>query len=290
MTPKFVLSSILSIFFTANPVFADQIEGADIFLTPTTGSSVVDGYVGGDLPNNYDWCMGNRVPFVSQPTEDIIFSTNINDYLNPDDWKERVRITKDGKVGIGTPIPDEKLVVEGAIESTDGGFKFPDGTTQTTAVKSAAFQVYDTTHEIVLEDGVNLDLVFTSIEFDTLGAYNPATGHYTPQIAGMYNFFITGSMDDTRYQPGFGDGPALLVLTIKKNGEGIAEFRNRVLEGQTGTSRYETVSGNRLLHMNGTTDYISFKAIMWDKGGLKRKLRTGHKGGAFFGGFLVVAD
>jgi hypothetical protein len=48
-------------------------------------------------------------------------------------WAERMRIAPDGKVGIGTPAPAQMLSVAGTIESTSGGFKFPDGTTQTTA-------------------------------------------------------------------------------------------------------------------------------------------------------------
>ena len=42
-------------------------------------------------------------------------------------------VANGGKVGIGTTSPTEKLQVEGIIYSTTGGFKFPDGTTQTTA-------------------------------------------------------------------------------------------------------------------------------------------------------------
>ncbi len=38
-----------------------------------------------------------------------------------------------GNVGVGTVSPGEKLSVEGIIESKSGGFKFPDGTIQTTA-------------------------------------------------------------------------------------------------------------------------------------------------------------
>ncbi|MGQ0644729.1 MAG: hypothetical protein ACT4O3_04470 [Elusimicrobiota bacterium] len=38
-----------------------------------------------------------------------------------------------GKVGVGTPDPAEKLTVTGTIQSTEGGFKFPDGTVQVTA-------------------------------------------------------------------------------------------------------------------------------------------------------------
>jgi hypothetical protein len=39
-----------------------------------------------------------------------------------------------GSVGIGTDSPGEALSVNGAIESMSGGFRFPDGTLQTTAL------------------------------------------------------------------------------------------------------------------------------------------------------------
>jgi len=38
-----------------------------------------------------------------------------------------------GNVGIGVTAPTSPLTVKGVIQSTSGGFKFPDGTTQTTA-------------------------------------------------------------------------------------------------------------------------------------------------------------
>lgn len=43
-----------------------------------------------------------------------------------------------GKVGIGTTSPDQQLSVAGVIESTIGGFKFPDGTTQSSAVATSS--------------------------------------------------------------------------------------------------------------------------------------------------------
>jgi hypothetical protein len=44
-------------------------------------------------------------------------------------------ITEDkfGNVGVGTKLPTSRLTVAGVIQSSIGGFKFPDGTTQTTA-------------------------------------------------------------------------------------------------------------------------------------------------------------
>jgi hypothetical protein len=44
-----------------------------------------------------------------------------------------LNITTSGNVGIGTASPAQKLSVVGVIESTTGGVKFPDGTTQTSA-------------------------------------------------------------------------------------------------------------------------------------------------------------
>jgi hypothetical protein len=46
---------------------------------------------------------------------------------------ERVRITSAGKVGIGVQNPSQQLSVAGTIQSTTGGFKFPDGTVQASA-------------------------------------------------------------------------------------------------------------------------------------------------------------
>jgi hypothetical protein len=42
-------------------------------------------------------------------------------------------IDTSGRVGIGTTAPSQRLTVAGVIESTTGGFKFPDGTLQNTA-------------------------------------------------------------------------------------------------------------------------------------------------------------
>lgn len=49
---------------------------------------------------------------------------------------ETVRITPQGRMGIGNTEPGSTLTVSGVIETTTGGLKFPDGTVQTTAGSS----------------------------------------------------------------------------------------------------------------------------------------------------------
>ena len=49
---------------------------------------------------------------------------------------------KFGKVGIGTDTPTSKLTVQGMIETTLGGLKFPDGTVQSTAAVSGLQSIF----------------------------------------------------------------------------------------------------------------------------------------------------
>ncbi|MCH8311107.1 MAG: hypothetical protein IIB17_11520, partial [Chloroflexi bacterium] len=66
---------------------------------------------------------------------DLVYHAQASDLTNPN--RELFRITSDGEVGIGIKDPNEKLAVAGIIQSTTGGFKFPDGTVQTTAASGS---------------------------------------------------------------------------------------------------------------------------------------------------------
>ena len=104
--------------------FAENIY-AHIVITPGAYTGFFGGLVGGDGnpgPNSIDWGIGNSVPFGGM-TDDMVFSTATGDFIIGSNWKERMRITKDGNVGIGTSNPKEKLQIGDRMTFHDGGYK-----------------------------------------------------------------------------------------------------------------------------------------------------------------------
>jgi len=134
-------SIIISIFLlfvlvvTPKHVFAEplpdfpHIEVADVFYAPLFNDTGIfgafGGYFGGDSGNQLiDWSIGNTIPHSGSMTDDIVFSTSLGDFMNPANWSERMRITKDGNVGIGTMSPETPFHLlggspEALIEATD---------------------------------------------------------------------------------------------------------------------------------------------------------------------------
>lgn len=109
---------VCGLVFTPNYGFTQDVQWADAYMTPDTGSLLngFGGFVGGEIPYQYDWTIGNRVPYPdTDPTTDaIVFSTWVGPNYN--DWEERMRIRKDGNVGIGTTTPWRKLTVIGDLQ------------------------------------------------------------------------------------------------------------------------------------------------------------------------------
>src|SRR5262245_28519897 len=70
---------------------------------------------------------GMAAPGVAS-TNDMVFSSWNGIY-----WAERMRMTNSGNLGIGTINPTSRLEVGGIVASSAGGYKFPDGSVQTSA-------------------------------------------------------------------------------------------------------------------------------------------------------------
>ena len=88
-------------------------------------------------------------------------------------------ITEDkfGKVGIGTRTPTSSLTVRGSIETTLGGFKFPDGSVQTTAIdpNQVVSSLNGLTGNLTLAGGANITITESGNTL-TIAAPNALTG------------------------------------------------------------------------------------------------------------------
>ena len=104
-----VLFSIMLIGFSVNFAFADSISKPHAF---TAGEPAKAAEVNANFDTVYDQV------------------NKLGSLVNVDSANQRV--------GIGTASPGEKLTVNGTVESKSGGFKFPDGTVQTTASASSS--------------------------------------------------------------------------------------------------------------------------------------------------------
>lgn len=84
---------------------------------------------------------------------------------------------KFGKVGIGTTMPTSLLTVQGMIEITIGGLKFPDGTLQTTAFNSSQVvrSLNGLTGDVQLAAGTNITISPAGNTL-TIAATNTLTG------------------------------------------------------------------------------------------------------------------
>src|SRR4029077_7351951 len=138
---------------------------------------------------------------------------------------EWMRITSAGNVGIGTTMPAQKLSVAGMIESTSGGFKFPDSTVQTTASLGGS----------VSSVGSGLGLTGGPITGSGTLAIDPSV---VPQLTASSNTF-TGSITASSFS---GSGAGLSnVNAAMLNGLASTAFATAGANSFTGN---QSISGN----------------------------------------------
>jgi hypothetical protein len=100
-----------------------------------------------------------------------------------------------GKVGIGTTTPGQKLSVVGTVESTSGGFKFPDGSIQTTASSATAggnavLSFTGATSASANNSAFAVGTLYTN----NLLATNPTNSSITITTAGNYSISVIGNL------------------------------------------------------------------------------------------------
>ncbi len=147
--------------------------------------------------------------------------------------------TKFGNIGIGTTTPASKLTVQGMIETTLGGVKFPDGTLQTTAAVSGTLAIIrDAT---LTGNGTTAEPLGVAVPLTIMGSVDNGNGviTITNTAAGGPGIFSTGGNANMIV----GGGAGMLALggtggsdgATTPGGVGIVAFGGSATMGSGGT-------------------------------------------------------
>jgi hypothetical protein len=146
---------------------------------------------------------------------------------------------KFGKVGIGTITPTSTLTVQGMIQTTLGGYKFPDGTVQTTSAANALLTVMH--NDTLTGNGTSASPLGVAIPLILTGAVDNGNGVLTATntAAGGPGIFTIGGSANTTV----GGGTGLLALggtggandTTTPGGTGLVGFGGSASNGSGGT-------------------------------------------------------
>jgi hypothetical protein len=138
---------------TATAGSGESINGSTIITavnSPATTGTINDNRLSGNVPRlnsantfNADQAVNGNIAATGRVASSIQmiapsgrFSETVADTLTVDTNTLYVNPVID-RVGIGTTNPQSKLEVAGTVQSSSGGFKFPDGSVQTTAADKA---------------------------------------------------------------------------------------------------------------------------------------------------------
>jgi hypothetical protein len=144
---------------------------------------------------------------------------------------------KFGKVGIGTTTPTSLLTVQGMIETTMGGYKFPDGTLQTTAFdpNQVVRSLNGLRGDLFLVGGSNIVITPSGGNTLTIAAPNVLTSVF-------HNATLTGN------------GTVASPLGIADGGVGTTQLANNAVTAP------KIASGQVVKSLNSLTDNVTLAA------------------------------
>lgn len=119
---------------------------------------------------------------------------------------------------------------------------------------------------------------FNSVEVDTISGWSMVDYRWTPNVAGIYRFFLMANM-----HVGTAHLPAHVYCFIAKNGSELCDGSDSITSGYASTVEF-SVPTEVIVAMNGTTDYIEFKIFQVNTAGTTMST----SGNAFAGGALIA--
>lgn len=202
------------------------------------------------IPNNDgtpNYISANKVDqiFSIEASEGISFSTQ---RTNIDGWRRRMLINNDGNVGIGTESPQSPLEVNGTIHSTSDGFRFPDGTIQTTAATGGGSSLWSSSapNNVYFEDQVFIGTSSIRLPITNPGLYFGDSMYiYLPNPDGSSNY-LSGNKTDNSFSI---QGSKNISFWTQRNG--IDGWQKRVVIDNDGNMGIGTETPQSPLEVNG---------------------------------------
>lgn len=168
------------------------------------------------------------------------------------------------------------LTIASPNTNTDRTLTLPDNTgtllstTSTSVLPKGIPAFYAAGAATTLVTNVITKLLGATVVFDTNSCYNSALTRFTPNVAGYYQFDFSAQYTGAAYT-------SFLSAMMGKNGTFGEVAVNHNL------TTYMTITGSRLLYMNGTTDYV--EPALNQQSGVNQTANL-----IYFSGFLVRAD
>ena len=151
-----------------------------------------------------------------------------------------------GKVGVGTTSPAQALSVVGTVESTSGGFKFPDGSTQTTASNVYNVQTFTAGGTWTKPTGV------TNVRVIAIGGGGGGGSGRKGALASIRTGGaggFKGNYVDTTFSAS--DLTSTVTVAIGTGGAGGASQATNSTNGNNGTAGNDTTFGTYLTSYGG---------------------------------------